>query len=123
MEALDPTPAPAPLPKAPTPIPPPPAELTPSFLVSPSLEIRRNPVEPQNGLAPQENRGSLLVMHNDFEEFFVSLLLAASASAQNIPMDIFFCFWGVNLLRDDKPKPGAKKPSSAPALSRSSAAR
>jgi peroxiredoxin family protein/TusA-related sulfurtransferase len=111
VDAPDLTPTPTPLLKPTETLSQPPAELTPSFLVSPSLEIRGNPVAAQNGLAPQENRGSLLVMHNDFEEFFVSLLLAASASAQNIPMDIFFCFWGVNLLRDDKPKPGAKKPS------------
>jgi peroxiredoxin family protein/TusA-related sulfurtransferase len=53
----------------------------------------------------RENRASLCVMHNSFEALYVAMMMANSSTSQGIGVDIFFCFWGVALLRADKPLP------------------
>lgn len=59
--------------------------------------------------APRENRASLCVMHNSFEALYVAMMMANSSASQGVKVDIFFCFWGVALLRAEKPKPKKKR--------------
>jgi peroxiredoxin family protein/TusA-related sulfurtransferase len=69
-----------------------------------SAMIHASP-EPQ-----RENRASLCVMHNSFEALYVAMMMANSSTSQGIGVDIFFCFWGVALLRADKPLPKKNPP-------------
>lgn len=55
-------------------------------------------------------------MHNSFEALYVAMMMANSTASQGLAVDIFFCFWGVALLRADQPKP--KQPSGANFLTR-----
>ncbi len=50
-------------------------------------------------------RATFLVIHNDFESLMAALMVANSTAVQNIETSIFFSFWGVNLLRGDRPRP------------------
>lgn len=50
-----------------------------------------------------ENRCTLLVLHNDKEALLAALLVANGAAAQGMEVVLFFTFWGLNLLRGDKP--------------------
>jgi peroxiredoxin family protein len=45
----------------------------------------------------------LLVMHNSLESLLGALLVANTAAAQGMRTMIFFTFWGLNLLRADRP--------------------
>jgi peroxiredoxin family protein len=46
---------------------------------------------------------ALMVMHNDLESLLGALLVANSAAAQGMRTMVFFSFWGLNLLRADRP--------------------
>lgn len=61
-------------------------------------------------LAPEaDNRCSLLVLHNDHEALLAALLIATGAAASGMNVSIFFTFWGLNLLRGDRPNEAAPK--------------
>lgn len=53
---------------------------------------------------------ALLVMHNDLESLLGALLVANSAAAQGMRTMLFFTFWGLNLLRADRPNALAPAP-------------
>lgn len=55
-------------------------------------------------LVATDNRCTLLVLHNDFEALMAALMTATAAAAGGMQVEIFFSFWGVNLLRADKPQ-------------------
>lgn len=55
-------------------------------------------------LVPRENRCTLLVIKNDFESLVAALMCATTAAARGMETSIFFSFWGVNVLRADKPQ-------------------
>src|SRR5262249_51162493 len=46
---------------------------------------------------------ALLVMHNELESLLGALLVANAAAAQGMRTMMFFTFWGLNLLRADRP--------------------
>lgn len=50
------------------------------------------------------NASTLLILHNDFEALLAALMVANAAAAGGRDVVIFFSFWGVNLLRGDKPR-------------------
>ncbi len=55
-------------------------------------------------LEARANRCTLLVLHNDFEALMAALMTATASAAAGMEVEIFFSFWGVNLLRGDKPQ-------------------
>ncbi len=59
--------------------------------------------------ANQNKRATFLVIHNDFESLMAALMIANTTAAQNIETSIFFSFWGVNLLRSDRPRQNEPK--------------
>jgi TusA-related sulfurtransferase/peroxiredoxin family protein len=73
------------------------------------LVIGRRPAPTNAALVPSlpvpqgEYDCALLVMHNDLESLLGALLVANSAAAQGMRTMIFFTFWGLNLLRADRP--------------------
>lgn len=64
-------------------------------------------------VAARENRCSLLVLHNDLEGLLAAMMVANASAAQGMKVDVFFSFWGVNLLRGEEPRAGetGKRPS------------
>jgi peroxiredoxin family protein len=52
----------------------------------------------------EDSRCTLLVLHNDFEALMAALMTATAAAAGGMKVEIFFSFWGVNMLRADKPQ-------------------
>lgn len=78
----------------------------------PSLNLPAlRPVQEQ-ALVPasaQEDRCTLLVLHNDLEALLAALMVANAAAAQQLKVEIFFSFWGVNLLRGEQPRQDAPK--------------
>jgi TusA-related sulfurtransferase/peroxiredoxin family protein len=62
-------------------------------------------------LAPtaENNRCSLLVLHNDHESLLAAMLIATGAAASGMEVSVFFTFWGLNLLRGDRPNLEEKK--------------
>ncbi len=52
---------------------------------------------------------ALLVLHNDLEALLAALLVANGAAAQGQRVVVFFTFWGLNLLRGDRPNEEAPK--------------
>jgi len=52
---------------------------------------------------------TLLVLHNDHEALLAALLVAVGAASQGKEVAIFFTFWGLNLLRGDKPNDAMPK--------------
>ncbi|MEX1363317.1 MAG: sulfurtransferase TusA family protein [Nannocystaceae bacterium] len=63
------------------------------------------PVEPTDVALAQEDRCTLLVLHNDREALLAALLVAVGAAAQGMNVMMFFTFWGLNLLRGEGPNP------------------
>lgn len=53
---------------------------------------------------PTENKCTLLVLNNDFEPLMAALMVANASAAQGMDVEIFFSFWGVNVLRGDTPR-------------------
>lgn len=62
-----------------------------------------------HALSAQEERATLLVLHNDLEALLAAMMVATSAATQGLKVEIFFSFWGVNMLRGDKPRQDAPK--------------
>lgn len=56
-----------------------------------------------------KKRATFLVIHNDFESLMAALMVANTTAAQDIETSIFFSFWGVNLLRSDRPRHNVPK--------------
>ena len=52
---------------------------------------------------------ALLVLHNDLEALLAALLVANGAAAQGQRVVMFFTFWGLNLLRGDRPNDEAPR--------------
>ncbi|MBL9028512.1 MAG: DsrE/DsrF/DrsH-like family protein [Myxococcales bacterium] len=52
---------------------------------------------------------ALLVLHNDLEALLAALLVANGAAAQGQRVVLFFTFWGLNLLRGDRPNEEAPR--------------
>ncbi len=52
----------------------------------------------------RDNRCAILVLHNDFESLMAALLVATASAAQGMEVVVFFSFWGVNLLRGERPR-------------------
>ena len=59
--------------------------------------------EEQN-IAPRENLCSILIIKNDFESLMAALMVATTSAAQGMEVNVFFSFWGVNLLRGERPR-------------------
>jgi peroxiredoxin family protein/TusA-related sulfurtransferase len=78
--------------------------------------VGRPPISNQIVEKTPQERASLCVMHNSFEALYVAMMMANSSASQGLAVDIFFCFWGVALLRAEKPKP--KPPSKSNFLTR-----
>ncbi len=57
----------------------------------------------------QENRCTILVIKNDFESLMAAMMCATTAAAQGMEVVMFFSFWGVNLLRGERPRRGVAK--------------
>jgi peroxiredoxin family protein len=49
------------------------------------------------------------VLHNDLEALLAAMLVANGAAAQGQRVVVFFTFWGLNLLRGDRPNQAAPK--------------
>ncbi len=77
---------------------------------SPMTDLARvEEMAPSNALAlVPDNRCSLLVLHNDHEALLAAMLIATGAAASGMDVSIFFTFWGLNLLRGDRPNPAEK---------------
>lgn len=70
-------------------------------------------------LAPLAAPGcALLVLHNDHEALLAALMVANAAASQGMDTQLFFSFWGVNLLRAETPSSVGARPSLAQRLMR-----
>jgi peroxiredoxin family protein len=47
---------------------------------------------------------AILVVRNDMEAVLTALLTANTAASSGMPASIFFAFWGINVLRGDRPR-------------------
>ncbi len=56
------------------------------------------------GASPRENRVTLLVLHNDLEALLAALMVANASAAQGMNVEVYFAFWGIHLLRGEKPR-------------------
>ncbi len=55
-------------------------------------------------VTPRENLCSILIIKNDFESLMAAMMVATTSAAQGMEVNVFFSFWGVNLLRGEKPR-------------------
>jgi peroxiredoxin family protein len=53
---------------------------------------------------PRENLCTILIIHNDFESLMAAMMCATTAAAQGMDAAIYFSFWGVNLIRGERPR-------------------
>src|SRR5690606_32274360 len=60
--------------------------------------------EGEPNIAPRENLCSILIIKNDFESLMAAMMVATTSAAQGMEVNVFFSFWGVNLLRGDRPR-------------------
>jgi peroxiredoxin family protein len=60
-------------------------------------------------LVPRENRCTILIIKSDFESLMAAMMCATTAAAQGMETSIFFSFWGVNVLRGERPRVNAKQ--------------
>jgi peroxiredoxin family protein len=56
----------------------------------------------------RENRATLLVLRNDLESLLSALMVANSSASQGMDVEVYFAFWGINLLRGER-RPGDEK--------------
>lgn len=106
-------PAPAIMPKLPPPVvPTAPQNVETLGQLAPTLQAFAA-VAPANDvgqqLVPRENRCTILVLKNEFESLTAAMLCATTAAARGMETSIFFSFWGVNVLRGDKPQVNVKE--------------
>lgn len=59
---------------------------------------------PAAPVVPRENKAVFLVLHNDFESLMAAMMVANASAAQGMDTEVFFSFWGVNVLRSTEPK-------------------
>lgn len=93
------------------------APLTAPMTAIPTLAREAAPTAPalaaesgeQIDLVPRENRCTILIIKNDFESLMAAMMCASTAAAQGMETAIFFSFWGVNVLRGEKPRVNVKK--------------
>jgi peroxiredoxin family protein/TusA-related sulfurtransferase len=57
----------------------------------------------------RENRATLLVLRNDLESLLSALMVANSSASQGMDVEVYFAFWGINLLRGERRRPGDEK--------------
>jgi peroxiredoxin family protein len=57
----------------------------------------------------RQNKCTLLVLNNNFDALLGAFLVANGALAQGMDVTIFFSFWGVNVLRGDRPRKNSGK--------------
>lgn len=50
----------------------------------------------------REHRATLLVLRNDYESLLSAMMVANSSASQGMEVEIYFAFWGINLLRGQK---------------------
>lgn len=81
------------------------------FVVSGDADAHASPSQALVPAArPLPERAEFLVIHNDFESLMAAMMVANTSAAQGLETSVFFSFWGVNLLRGDRPRPDAPKP-------------
>lgn len=51
-----------------------------------------------------QNSCTLLVLHNDLEALLAALMTANAAASSGMKVTVFFAFWGINVLRGDRPR-------------------
>jgi peroxiredoxin family protein/TusA-related sulfurtransferase len=97
---------------APPPSPPaynrPASALTTTALAS--LAAQAAEPAPPADLAPRENMATLLVLRNDYEALLSALMVANSSASQGMNVEVYFAFWGINLLRGETRRPSDEKP-------------
>ncbi|MCB9682606.1 MAG: DsrE/DsrF/DrsH-like family protein [Alphaproteobacteria bacterium] len=59
--------------------------------------------QPDPDTVPRRNATTLLILRNDFESLMAAMMVANASAAQGMHVDVYFSFWGVNLLRADQP--------------------
>lgn len=77
--------------------------------IAKNTALQRVSAPTSNALVAQEERATLLVLHNDLEALLAAMMVATSAATQGLKVEIFFSFWGVNMLRGDKPRQDVPK--------------
>lgn len=99
-------------PPAPTPTPPPalaPVAAPPTAALVPVAST------PGVEVVVKENRATLLVLHNDYEKLLSAMMIANASASQGMEVEIYFAFWGINLLRGETRRkltgPAEKKPA------------
>lgn len=65
------------------------------------------PLRPAEVVVPREDRAVLLVLHNDLEVLMSALMVAGASASQGMAVDVYFAFWGIHLLRGERPRPEA----------------
>jgi peroxiredoxin family protein/TusA-related sulfurtransferase len=100
---------------APPPSPPtynrPASALTTTTAATPAaLAAQAAEPAPPADLAPRENMTTLLVLRNDYEALLSALMVANSSASQGMNVEVYFAFWGINLLRGETRRPSDEKP-------------
>ncbi len=93
--------------------------------ITPAPAIARAPAEPpatapqalavvpgtaeasMEAAVPRENRATLLVLHNDLEALLAALMVANASASQGMEVEVYFAFWGIHLLRGERPRQNA----------------
>lgn len=60
---------------------------------------------------PRKNKATFLVLRNDFESLMAAMMVATGSAAQGMEVEMFFSFWGVNVLRTPFPRRSEAKSS------------
>ncbi|MEM9492390.1 MAG: sulfurtransferase TusA family protein, partial [Myxococcota bacterium] len=58
----------------------------------------------RSGEADSGELCTLLVLHNDMETLLAALMTANAAASSGMAVNVFFAFWGLNLLRGERPR-------------------
>ncbi len=79
---------------------------TPASLPVPLTVPAQQLASPAEGplAVPRDNLCTILIIHNDFESLMAAMMCATTAAAQGMDAAIYFSFWGVNLLRGERPR-------------------
>lgn len=68
-----------------------------------ALTLARTEPEAED-VVPRENRATLLVLHNDLEALLAALMVANASASQGMAVEVYFAFWGIHLLRGERPR-------------------
>lgn len=85
---------------------------TPATLQAHARTAETRALVPTVDAVPRVNQCTILVLRNDFESLMAALLTATTSAAQGMDVVVFFSFWGVNLLRGDRPRASTEAPVS-----------